>query len=144
MIGARKGSPLAVGHGEGEMYLGSDAIALAPMTDKITYLDEGDFVVLTRSSVEIRDASGQLANREMRTIQLDTTRVDKGGYKHFMAKEIAEQPHVIDDALQAYLKDGAITLPDTRRGTQLDFTQIDRLTIVPVAPICRDGREILV
>ena len=130
MIGARKGSPLAVGHGEGEMYLGSDAIALAPMTDKITYLDEGDFVVLTRSSVEIRDASGQLANREMRTIQLDTTRVDKGGYKHFMAKEIAEQPHVIDDALQAYLKDGAITLPDTRRGTQLDFTQIDRLTIV--------------
>jgi len=130
MIGARKGSPLAVGHGEGEMYLGSDAIALAPMTDKITYLDEGDFVVLTRNSVEIRDTNGQLANRDMRTIQLDTTRVDKGGYKHFMAKEIAEQPHVIDAALQAYLDDQNITLPAFRNGTQIDFTQIDRLTIV--------------
>ncbi len=126
MIAARKGSPLAIGHGEGEMFVGSDAIALAPMTDQITYLEEGDWAVLTRTSVEIRDLNGELANREKRTIQIDTTSVDKGGHKHYMAKEIAEQPSVLTNALGYYINDGKIELPDPG----LDFASIDRLTMV--------------
>ena len=126
MIGARKGSPLAVGHGDGEMYLGSDAIALAPLTDQITYLEEGDRVVLTRESVEIRDEAGRLANRPKQTIQMDAARVDKSGYKHFMAKEIAEQPAVLSAALSAYLTENGVALPQPG----LDFTKVDRLVMV--------------
>ncbi|MCT4557440.1 MAG: glutamine--fructose-6-phosphate transaminase (isomerizing) [Pelagimonas sp.] len=126
MVAARKGSPLAIGHGDGEMYVGSDAIALAPMTDQITYLEEGDRVVLTRTSIEIRDENGELANREKRVIRLDQAQIDKAGHKHFMAKEIAEQPTVLSDAIGAYLKGDAITLPDPG----IDFTKIDRLTMV--------------
>ncbi len=128
LIAARKGSPLAIGHGDGEMFVGSDAIALAPLTDRITYLEEGDWAVITRSSVEIRDAQDQLANRDMRRIELDTARIDKGGHKHFMAKEIAEQPSVIGEAIRHYLTaDGDhVALP----GDGLDFTRIDRLTMV--------------
>ncbi|MCX7299776.1 MAG: glutamine--fructose-6-phosphate transaminase (isomerizing) [Rhodobacterales bacterium] len=127
LIAARKGSPLAIGHGDGEMFVGSDAIALAPMTDRITYLDEGDWAVITRNSVEIRDAGGRIANRQMRVIQIDTTRIDKGGYKHFMAKEIAEQPTVLTGALNHYITpEGAIRLPKPG----IDFTRVDRLTMV--------------
>jgi glucosamine--fructose-6-phosphate aminotransferase (isomerizing) len=126
MIAARKGSPLAVGHGDGEMFVGSDAIALAPMTDKVTYLEEGDWAVITRTSLEIRDGEGRIANRDMRTIKIDTASVDKGGHKHFMAKEIAEQPLVLSNALGYYIQDGKIVLPDPG----LDFAQIDRLTMV--------------
>ena len=128
LIAARKGSPLAIGHGEGEMFVGSDAIALAPMTDRITYLDEGDWAVITRNSVEIRDRAGNLANRAMRVIQIDTARVDKGGYKHFMAKEIAEQPTVLQGALAHYIDAGgtAVTLP----APGIDFAQVERLTLV--------------
>ncbi|MDE4138825.1 MULTISPECIES: glutamine--fructose-6-phosphate transaminase (isomerizing) [Rhodobacterales] len=128
MVAARKGSPLAIGHGTREMFVGSDAIALAPLTDKITYLEEGDCAVLTRSSLEIRDANGDLANREMRTIQIDAAQVDKAGHKHFMAKEIAEQPTVIAEAIRHYLPVGedAVHLP----GDGIDFTKIDRLTLV--------------
>ncbi|MEY1555033.1 glutamine--fructose-6-phosphate transaminase (isomerizing) [Yoonia sp. R2331] len=126
LIAARKGSPLAIGHGNGEMFVGSDAIALAPMTDKITYLDEGDWAIITRNSVEIRDANGALANRDMRVIQIDTARVDKAGFKHFMAKEIAEQPTVLQGALAHYADGAQITLP----APGLDFAQVDRLTMV--------------
>ena len=127
MIGARKGAPLAVGYGDNEMFLGSDAIALSPMTDRLTYLEEGDMAVLRRASVEIYDTHGQLANRAIRTISLDNTRVNKDGHKHFMAKEIAEQPSVIGAALSQYLTaDGQIVLPDPG----LDFTAIDRITMV--------------
>ncbi|MDX1781249.1 MAG: glutamine--fructose-6-phosphate transaminase (isomerizing) [Thalassovita sp.] len=127
LIAARKGSPLAIGHGDGEMFVGSDAIALAPMTDRITYLEEGDFAVITRTSLEIRDAQGDLANREIRTIRMDDARVDKGGHKHFMAKEIEEQPRVIGEAVRHYLsEDGnSVALPG-----DLDFTKIERLTMV--------------
>ena len=127
MITARKGSPLAIGHGDGEMYVGSDAIALAPLTDRITYLDEGDFAVLTRKSVEITDKNGALANRETRTIAIDSARVDKAGYKHFMAKEIAEQPSVLKNTLQNYIiADGTnIELP----ANDIDLASIERLTM---------------
>ncbi len=128
MIAARKGSPLAIGYGDGEMYVGSDAIALAPMTDRITYLEEGDWAVLTRHSVEIRDSENRLVNRETRKIRVDSTRIDKGGHKHFMAKEIAEQPRVIGEAVRNYLDvDGErVTLP----GGAIDWTRVDRLTLV--------------
>ncbi|CUH80236.1 glutamine--fructose-6-phosphate transaminase (isomerizing) [Tropicibacter naphthalenivorans] len=126
MVAARKGSPLAIGHGNGEMFVGSDAIALAPMTDQITYLEEGDRAVLTRAGVEIRDEAGRLVNREKRTIKMDAARVDKDGYKHFMAKEIAEQPTVLSAALSAYLTETGIALPDPG----VDFAKVDRLTMV--------------
>ncbi len=127
MIAARKGSPLAIGYGTGEMFVGSDAIALSPMTDRISYLEEGDIAVITRSSVEITDVNGSLANRAIKQIQIDATRIDKAGHKHFMAKEIAEQPGVIGQALSHYMSDtGEILLP----GEGVDFTQIDRITMV--------------
>ena len=128
IVAARKGSPLAIGHGDGEMYVGSDAIALAPLTDRITYLEEGDRAVVTRRGVEIRDARGALANRAMRQINIDNTRVDKAGHKHFMAKEIAEQPQVIGEAVNHYLPAGgdAVVLP----GEGIDFSRIERLTMV--------------
>ena len=125
MIAARKGSPLAIGHGEGEMFVGSDAIALAPMTDRITYLEEGDYAFVTRAGVEIFDARGRRANRELQQIQLEATRIEKAGYKHFMAKEIAEQPIVLADAIKHYAQGGQVNLPEG-----LDFTTLDRLTLV--------------
>ncbi len=128
LVAARKGSPLAIGYGKGEMYVGSDAIALAPLTDRLTYLEEGDRAVVTRAGVEITDASGTPVNREIRQIQVEKTQIDKGRYKHFMAKEIAEQPTVINETIRNYLsKDGNdIVLP----GAGIDFTKIDRLTMV--------------
>jgi len=128
MIAARKGSPLAIGHGDGEMFVGSDAIALAPLTDRITYLAEGDRAILTREGAVIIDAEGRLANRPVKTIQLDAARVEKAGHKHFMAKEIAEQPVVLGDALRHYLSaDGRdVDLPDGG----LDFTRFERITMV--------------
>ncbi|GGB14924.1 glutamine--fructose-6-phosphate transaminase (isomerizing) [Allosediminivita pacifica] len=126
MIGARKGSPLALGFGEGEAYFGSDAIALAPLTDRITYLEEGDRAVLTRASCQIQDANGNPVEREIKKIQMDAARVDKAGYKHFMAKEIAEQPSVISGTLSAYLTQDSIALPEPG----MDFTKVDRLVMV--------------
>jgi len=110
------------------MFVGSDAIALAPMTHRITYLEEGDSAVLTRTSVEIRNAAGDFVNRELRELSIDQATVDKGGYKHFMAKEIAEQPSVLSDAIQFYLDKNVqeIALPDPG----LDFSGVDRLTMV--------------
>jgi glucosamine--fructose-6-phosphate aminotransferase (isomerizing) len=126
IVAARRGSPLAIGHGQGEMFVGSDAIALAPMTDRITFLDEGDLAVVTRAGVQIRDASGEAVLRPVTTIQMDAARIEKAGYRHFMAKEIAEQPVVLAAALQHYLTpDGAdLNLPG------VDFAGVERLTLV--------------
>ena len=125
LIAARKGSPLAVGHGEGEMFIGSDAIALAPFTDRITYLEDGDVAVLTRAGAQIIDAAGRPALREVATIDAGSAAIDKAGHRHFMAKEIAEQPVVLGDALNHYLQDDRIILPEG-----LDFSQASRLTLV--------------
>jgi glucosamine--fructose-6-phosphate aminotransferase (isomerizing) len=125
MIAARKGSPLAIGHGEGEMFVGSDAIALAPMTDTITYLEEGDWAVLTRQGVEIFDEHNRRANRGATKIVLENTRIEKAGYKHFMAKEIAEQPIVLADAIKHMVAGNALNPP-----AEVDFAGVDRLTMV--------------
>ncbi len=126
IVAARKGSPLAVGYGDGEMYLGSDAIALSGLTDRVTYLEEGDRAALTRSGVEIWDSEGRVANREVRRIQIDATQVDKAGHKHFMAKEVAEQPTVLAEALAKYLDGDTLVLPETVP----DFADIDRIIMV--------------
>ena len=109
MVAARKGSPLAIGHGEGEMFVGSDAIALAPLTARITYLEEGDRVVLTRAGATVTDSSGAQVHRPERRVAADAA-VDKGGHRHFMAKEIAEQPASVRRCLDAYVRGGELAL----------------------------------
>ncbi|WP_341211840.1 glutamine--fructose-6-phosphate transaminase (isomerizing) [uncultured Limimaricola sp.] len=127
LIAARKGSPLAIGHGEGEMFVGSDAIALGNLTDRITYLDEGDRAEVTRAGAVIFDAEGREVTRPEKRIAQASAQVDKAGHKHFMAKEIAEQPRVLAEALKHYLTpEGQIALPEPG----IDFTAIDRLTLV--------------
>ena len=95
MFGARRGSPLAIGYGDGEMYLGSDALALAPMTNRVSYLEDGDWVELTTDSARVRDQSGREVERATRIVSVSSALVEKGEYRHFMLKEIFEQPTVI-------------------------------------------------
>jgi len=103
MIGARRGSPLAIGYGKGEMYLGSDAIALAPFTDRISYLEEGDWAVLTQKGAQILDEQGGKIERPVIKSLASANLVDKGNHKHFMAKEIHEQPEVVGHTLAHYI-----------------------------------------
>ncbi|MBI1330341.1 MAG: glutamine--fructose-6-phosphate transaminase (isomerizing) [Alphaproteobacteria bacterium] len=103
LIGARKGSPLAVGYGDGEAFLGSDAFALAPFTNKVTYLEDGDVVVIDGADVAIYSADGVPVNREVKITSASAALVDKGGQRHFMAKEIHEQPEVIGHTLAHYI-----------------------------------------
>ncbi len=127
LIAARHGSPLVIGHGEGEMFVGSDALALAGFTDRITFLEEGDRAIISREGAEILDHEGRPAERAPRRLSLDLGAIDKGGHRHFMAKEIAEQPHVIADALAHYLRpDGTIALP----AEMPDPAALDRLVCV--------------
>ncbi|MBT4322597.1 MAG: glutamine--fructose-6-phosphate transaminase (isomerizing), partial [Rhodobacterales bacterium] len=128
LIAARKGSPLAIGHGNGEMFVGSDAIALAPMTNQVTYLEEGDWAVITRESLEIRDTNGTKIKRSKQTLDLNTQNVAKGNHKHFMAKEIAEQPSVLADAIQHNLNTSRDKLEIS--DLELDFKNINRITLV--------------
>ncbi|MFQ6017566.1 MAG: glutamine--fructose-6-phosphate transaminase (isomerizing) [Kiloniellaceae bacterium] len=127
MIGARCGSPLAVGYGEGEMYLGSDALALAPLTDRICYLEEGDWVELTNDTATVHDATGGVVEREIRQTALSGALIGKGQYRHFMQKEIFEQPAVIGDTLQAFINPlrRSVQLPDL----PFDLAAPPRLTI---------------
>jgi glucosamine--fructose-6-phosphate aminotransferase (isomerizing) len=128
LIGARKGSPLAIGHGEGEMFLGSDAIALAPFTENISYLEEGDWAVLTRKGAEVHDAGGRLVSRPVLRSSASALLVDKGNHRHFMAKEIHEQPEVVGHTLAHYLDMAAecVALPMT---LPFDFRAIGRVSI---------------
>ena len=126
IVAARKGSPLAIGHGDGEMYVGSDAIALSPMTNRITYLEEGDYAFVTREGAEIYDAKGRLANRELREIAAQATQIDKGGHRHFMAKEVFEQPTVLADCLAHYAQGDTVQIPEG----DVDFRETDRVILV--------------
>jgi glutamine---fructose-6-phosphate transaminase (isomerizing) len=128
MIGARKGSPLAIGHGDGEMYLGSDAIALAPFTDSISYLEDGDWVVLTREVGVIYDEHGAVVNRDVLKSGASSFLVDKANYRHFMAKEIHEQPEVVGHTLARYV-DMATERVALPLKLPFDFKDIQRISI---------------
>jgi glucosamine--fructose-6-phosphate aminotransferase (isomerizing) len=129
MIGARKGSPLAIGHGDGEMYLGSDAIALAPFTDTVSYLEDGDWVVLTREVGVIYDKHGAVVNRDVLKSGASSFLVDKANYRHFMAKEIHEQPEVVGHTLARYV-DMATERVSLPLQLPFDFKDIQRISIV--------------
>ncbi|MEM6827262.1 MAG: glutamine--fructose-6-phosphate transaminase (isomerizing), partial [Pseudomonadota bacterium] len=128
LIGARLGSPLVVGHGEDEMFLGSDALALAPLTQRITYLEEGDWVVVQQQSAQIYDLSGQPVDRPVQASGASAAAVEKGNFRHFMQKEIFEQPTVVAQTLTSYLRreDNSVALPQF----DFDISGVKRLTIV--------------
>ncbi|GGD47820.1 glutamine--fructose-6-phosphate aminotransferase [isomerizing] [Aurantiacibacter arachoides] len=128
LIGARLGSPLVVGQGDGEMYLGSDALALAPLTQDIAYLEEGDWVVITRSGATIHDADGNEVTREFQPSGASAAAIEKGNYRHYMLKEIFEQPTVVAQTLRSYLRpaEERVALPQI----DFDISAIDRVTIV--------------
>ncbi len=127
LVAARRGSPLAIGRGDGEMFVGSDAYALAPFTNRVTYLEEGDFAIITRKGFDVYDEKGAKASRAETISAASDNIVDKDGHRHFMAKEIHEQPEVIAHTLSRYIDaaTGSIALP---KGG-FDFSKLDRLTI---------------
>lgn len=128
LIGARLGSPLVVGFGDGETYLGSDALALAPLTQKISYLDEGDWVVVTREGAQVFDKDNRPVTREVTTSGASAAAIEKGNYRHFMQKEIFEQPTVVAQTLRSYLRpvEQQVALPQI----DFDISAIERVTIV--------------
>jgi glucosamine--fructose-6-phosphate aminotransferase (isomerizing) len=128
LIGARLGSPLVVGYGEDETYLGSDALALAPLTQKISYLEEGDWVVITRDGTQIYDRNDQPTQRPIVNSGASAASVEKGNHRHFMQKEIFEQPIVVAQTLQSYLRplEQQVALPDM----DFSFADVPRITIV--------------
>jgi len=128
LIGARKGSPLVMGYGDGEMYLGSDAIALSQYSNRITYLEEGDLVELSREAARISDHEGREVFREIHIVTASGGMIDKGNYRHFMMKEIYEQPTVVGQTLGTMIDpiQGHVTLPDM----PFDLSSVERVTII--------------
>ncbi|MBF0093442.1 MAG: glutamine--fructose-6-phosphate transaminase (isomerizing) [Alphaproteobacteria bacterium] len=128
LIGARRGSPLAIGYGDGEMFLGSDALALAPLTQRIAYLEEGDWAVLSPEGASVRDADGREVRREIRLTALSGAMIGKGEFRHFMLKEIFEQPQVIGDTLNAMFNpvSRTISLPPL----PFELGEVRRATII--------------
>jgi glutamine---fructose-6-phosphate transaminase (isomerizing) len=128
LIGARLGSPLVVGYGDGETYLGSDALALAPLTQKIAYLEEGDWVIVRRDGAQIFDKDNKPVTREITTSGVSAAAVEKGPYRHFMQKEIFEQPTVVAQTLSSYIRriEQQVALPQM----DFDLSTINRITIV--------------
>jgi glutamine---fructose-6-phosphate transaminase (isomerizing) len=128
LIGARKGSPLAVGFGDKMMFVGSDAIALAPFTDMVSYLEDGDCVVVSRAGAEVRDAAGRLVERPVLKSQASVLLLDKGNHRHFMAKEIYEQPEVVGHTLAHYL-DMVAERVELPMALPFDFRALTRVSI---------------
>ena len=128
LIAARHGAPLAIGYGTTEMYLGSDAMALAPFTSRLTYLEDGDWAVITQEGVTIRDGRDAIVERELMISQASALLVDKGNHRHFMAKEIYEQPETISHTLSHYVDMGAERVA-IREALPFDFAQLSRLTM---------------
>jgi len=128
MIGARRGSPLAVGYGDGEMYLGSDALALAPLTKSIMYLDDGDWVVIRGASAQVYDQHNNPVERAITQTELSGARIGKDGYRHYMQKEIFEQPQVIGDTLQSYINASSRSVRFDHLG--IDPNTISKLTMI--------------
>lgn len=126
ILGARRGSPLVVGWGEGEMYLGSDALAVGPFTQKISYLEEGDYVAMTRSGAHMFDAHGRPADRAIVQVSASSAMVEKGEYRHFMEKEVHEQPDSVQHTLSEYLD----LVSGTAKTQGVDFAAVDRLQII--------------
>jgi glutamine---fructose-6-phosphate transaminase (isomerizing) len=128
LIGARRGSPLAVGFGDGSMYVGSDAIALAPFTDTVSYLEDGDWVIVTRKGAEIHDSDGKIVQRTVLKSQASVMLIDKGNHRHFMAKEIFEQPEVVGHTLANYIDmtSERVALP---MQLPFDFKKLQRVSI---------------
>ncbi len=127
ILAARQGSPLAIGRGDGEMFIGSDAFALAPFTNRVTYLDEGDHAVVTRQGFEVFDSGGAPAQRREIVSSVSDAMVDKDGHRHFMAKEIHEQPEVVGHTLARFVDPTAAALRDF--GAGFDFRKLDRLIV---------------
>lgn len=129
LLGARRGSPLVIGWGEDEMYLGSDALAVGPFTQRVTYLEEGDWVILKKDSAEVRDTGGFLVNRPVATVSASAALVEKGSYRHFMEKEVHEQPESCQRTFSAYLDPVAQAVrADIKAG--VDFSKIVRIQII--------------
>ncbi|MDP6516827.1 MAG: glutamine--fructose-6-phosphate transaminase (isomerizing) [Alphaproteobacteria bacterium] len=128
LIAARRGCPLAIGYGDGEMYLGSDALALAPLTERISYLEEGDWAEITRSGVTVHDHTNAVVERPVRVTALTGAAIGKGNHRHFMQKEIYEQPTVIGDTLHSFFNPVArsISLPEL----PVDLGKLERISIV--------------
>jgi glutamine---fructose-6-phosphate transaminase (isomerizing) len=128
IIGARLGAPLVVGYGDGENFLGSDALALAPLTQRIAYLDEGDWAIVRRAGIEIFDKDNQPVERPVTMSGLTGAMISKGNHRHFMQKEIYEQPVVVAQTLQSYLRpvEEQVALPDM----DFDLEQVERVAIV--------------
>jgi glutamine---fructose-6-phosphate transaminase (isomerizing) len=128
LIGARKGSPLAIGYGDGAMYVGSDAIALAPFTDTVSYLEDGDWVIISHDKTEVHDAQGEVVQRAILKSQASVMHIDKGNHRHFMAKEIFEQPEVVGHTLANYIDMAAerVALP---MPLPFDFKNLNRISI---------------
>jgi glucosamine--fructose-6-phosphate aminotransferase (isomerizing) len=138
LIGARKGSPLAIGYGEGAMFVGSDAIALAPFTDTVSYLDDGDWVVVSRAGAEVHDAQGEVVQRAILKSQASVMHLDKGNHRHFMAKEIFEQPEVVGHTLANYIDMAAerVALP---MPLPFNFRDLNRISIAACGTACYAG-----
>jgi glutamine---fructose-6-phosphate transaminase (isomerizing) len=129
LVGARQGAPMAVGYGTDESYLGSDAFALAPFTNRVAYLEDGDVAVIKGSEVSIYDLAGRPANREIKITSASAAMVDKAGHSHFMAKEIHEQPEVIGHTLAHYLDPAGPTVRHRGVGLRAALKKASRLTI---------------
>ncbi|HEX8233280.1 MAG TPA: glutamine--fructose-6-phosphate transaminase (isomerizing) [Caulobacteraceae bacterium] len=127
VMGARRGSPLVVGYGQGEMFLGSDALAVGPFTNRVAYLEEGDYVAITGQEARIFDASGEPADRPVRVVPASAALVEKGEYRHFMEKEIHEQPDSTQHTLSAYLD---LINRRTSVPGNVDFAALQRIQIV--------------